>query len=154
MIVTQYRSSLLKAEHVQVHDGEVLACSDTNVNSRAYGIFICSGGLDEVVAEGDTPVWGSRTRTGNFQLNSTTDVSSVRAVGETSWVCISQSGDTRKVLTQAVVNSSTTLPAGSGFFVLEGAVQVDAEVLSSFQFFSPRDRDVEVHGSGTLILVR
>jgi len=91
--------------------------------------------------------------TGQFSRGDVLDDTQV-AKGYTSWICISKlpNKQDRNFELQKVENSYT-LSSGTGFIVLEGSVSVNGIDANQFQYFRPRDTDVEVTGTATLALV-
>lgn len=154
MIVTRYACSMINADYVQLPTGEELTTPDTETNAKVYGVYVLSGAYE--IAAADDPQYVGRVfaPTGALALNAITCGATVRANGDTSWFCFSQNDDTKRIVTQMDVAGSANLPAGFGFFVVSGTVQADGKTANQFQFFRPRAMDIEVQGSGTLILVR
>lgn len=154
MIVTRYACSMLNADYVQLPAGEELTTPDTETNAKVYGVYILSGAYE--ISAADDPQHSGRVfaPTGNLVPNDITCGATVRAVGDTSWLCFSQNDEVQRGFVQMDVAGSATLPEGFGFFVVNGTVQADGKTANQFQFFRPRAMDIEVQGSGTLILVR
>jgi hypothetical protein len=145
---------MLNADLVELPAGEVLETPDSAVNSRVYGTYVLSGGY--VVSASDDPQYVGRAYplTGSLVPNDVTCGAAVQAQGDTTWVCFSPNDDTQRTVNQMDVAGTATIPADTGFFVVSGTVQADGKTANQFQFFRPRAMDIEVQGSGTLILVR
>ena len=151
MIVTRYAYSMMNADLVELPDGEILNFPDASGNKGGCGVFVYAGRVEETTPNS---AWGVREYTGQFHPDATDGLKGLKAVGDTKWVCIAQNDDVRKDVTQLRVDGLSVLPAGSGFFVLEGSVEADGKTANQFQFFKPRATDLELQGTGTLVLIR
>jgi hypothetical protein len=154
MIITRYICSMLNVDHVQLPAGEELTTPDSSANAEVYGVYVLSG--EYVISAADDPqhVGSTFAPTGNLVPNDVTCGATVRALADTSWLCFSQNDETQRGFVQMDVDRAAVLPAGFGFFVIEGTVQADGKTANQFQFFKPRAADVTVTGSGALLLVR
>jgi len=152
MILTRYACSMFNADHVEISADETLTLPESSVNSRVYGWHMLSGAYELTAA--DDPQFVGRVVSEGLFPNDVTCGVTVQAQGDTTWVCFSQNDDIRRTVTQMDVEGTAILPAGTGFFVVKGTVQADGKTANQFQFFKPRAKDLEIQGTGTLILVR
>ena len=152
MLLTRYACSMFNADLVELPAGETLTTPESAVNSRVYGMYVLSGAYEFTAT--DDPQFVGRVVSEALFPNDVTCGATVQAQGDTTWVCFSQNDDTRRTVTQMDVEGTAVLPADTGFFVVKGTVQADGKTANQFQFFKPRAIDLEIQGTGTLILVR
>jgi hypothetical protein len=153
MIVDAYPYSLIVAAHVTLVDGEVLHSAVADINAKCYGIYCYSGKLSVIESAG-SDAGKVYTPIGSFEPYTANTPNKAQANGDTSWMCVSQRDDTRREVRGQSVNGSFTLPAGWAFLVVEGSVQADGKTADQFRFFKARDTDIEVTGTGYILLVQ
>lgn len=154
MLVSRYAYSLINADLVTLQDSEILTgMIDIESYNKLYGVFVYSG-YSTIVASEDTNIGYNWLPTGHFQPNTIKIPCDVQATGETIWVCVSQNDDIRREVLEQVVDGSYTLNAGWAFLVLDGSVTADGKTANKLQFFKARDTDIDVQGTGILLLIR
>jgi hypothetical protein len=145
MLIKRYLTSMMNMDYVQLPDGEELPAPDAAANAKVYGMYVVSGEY----AIGDQRF----TAGAGFIINDIDYAATAKASGDTIWFCASQNDDVRRNVSALTVAGTATLPANTGFFVIEGTVECDGKTANQFQFFKPRPTTLEVQGNGVLMLV-
>lgn len=70
------------------------------------------------------------------------------------WVCLSRNDSGEREIQHLRVDGEGALPAGWGFVVARGIVECDGKTATQLAYFRPREVDLQVTGTGDLLLVR
>lgn len=70
------------------------------------------------------------------------------------WLCLAENESGPRTVEHQAIDGSFILPAGWGFVVASGQAVLGAQAGEIGNYFAPREADVEVTGSGDLLLVR
>ena len=146
MLIKRYLTSMMNVDYVQLLDGEELPAPDAAANAKVYGMYVISG---------EYAIGDRRFAAGaGFIINDIDYAATAKASGNTLWFCASQNDDVRSNVSALTVAGTATLPANTGFFVIEGTVECDSKTANQFQFFKPRPAALTVQGDGVLLLVK
>lgn len=79
-----------------------------------------------------------------------------QTIGKTEWVCahVGNKNPLGYFYQLLEVDQSAILPTGWGFFVVSGSVLVDGISATEDNYFRPRQTDLSIEGTGTLILIQ
>lgn len=178
MFNQSFRYSALNVDLVQLEPGESFRFRQA-AGSGSYGIFALGGprtgeNVTEIIDDSQHtvteltagPVAGRKFNyVGHWVPNDVDTGWSNDAVGHDEmtitageqgarWICLSKNRSGTREISHVVVDGSTTLPAGWGFVVARGEFECEGKIAGQLAYFRPRDVDVEVVGSGDLLLVR
>ncbi len=70
------------------------------------------------------------------------------------WVCLSRNDSGAREIQHLRVDGEGALPAGWGFVVARGTFECDGKAAAQLAYFRPREVDLQVTGTGDLLLVR
>ncbi len=70
------------------------------------------------------------------------------------WVCLSRNDSGEREIEHLRVAGEAALPAGWGFIVARGTFECDGRAAAQLAYFRPREGDLQVTGTGDLLLVR
>lgn len=146
MLIKRYFTSMMNVDYVELPNGEELPAPDAAANAKVYGMYVVSG---------EYAIGDRRFAAGaGFIPNDIDYPATAKATGDAVWFCASQNDDVRRTVQAMEVDGFDTLPANTGFFVIEGTVECDGKTASQFQFFRPRSVDLVISGNGKLLAVR
>lgn len=148
-----YKYSALCADKVSLIDGESYPFKDSVVQN-AYGVYMLSGMV--TITEGLAADIGKTRIAGDNLFAQVANSGDIRlqATGNTSWICLSRNDSGGREIQLQKVNGRFTLLSGWGFLVADGQFNVLGNLANQMDYFRPRDANVTVTGSGTLLLIR
>lgn len=178
MLNKSFRYSALSVDLVELDPGESFTFQ-LNPASASYGVFALGGSrssndatevTDPAVHDVTTLTSGAVPgRTFNFvghwlpngaDHGWSNDMVGHEAMTITAgeqgarWVCLSRNDSGEREIQHLRVDGEGALPAGWGFVVARGIVDCDGKTATQLAYFRPREVDLQVAGTGDLLLVR
>lgn len=178
MLNKSFRYSALSVDLVELDPGESFTFQ-LNPASASYGVFTLGGSrssndatevTDPAVHDVTTLTSGAVPgRTFNFvghwlpngaDHGWSNDMVGHEAMTITAgeqgarWVCLSRNDSGEREIQHLRVDGEGALPAGWGFVVARGIVECDGKTATQLAYFRRREVDLQVTGTGDLLLVR
>ena len=178
MLNKSFRYSALSVDLVELDPGESFTFQ-LNPASASYGVFALGGSrssndatevTDPAVHDVTTLTSGAVPgRTFNFvghwlpngadhgwsnDMVGHEDMTITAGEQGARWVCLSRNDSGEREIQHLRVDGESALPAGWGFVVALGIFECDGKTATQLAYFRPREVDLQVAGTGDLLLVR